>query len=183
MDRRIVKTRTAIFQALVALMKENRFEAITIQDIADRADVNRGTIYLHFADKYDLLDKLVAEKLAELTRIFEIQFNQNGICIDDYTPVFKYFKDNFDFYSVLLSDHGAIFFRTRLHETILEITTIQNMGIRPEGLHVDVVNEMVASGFAGLIEWWIKNGMAYAPDEMAKQMNLFFLYAFGSRNK
>ena len=180
-DRRVAKTRNAIFEALLALMQEKRFEAITMQAVAERADVNRGTIYLHFTDKYDLLDKLVAEKLAALMQIFELQFQKNGSCVEDYTPIFRYFQENFAFYALLLSDRGAAFFRVRLHETILKITTEQNRGIRPEGLRVALVNEMVASGFTGLIEWWIKSGMAYPPEEMARQMALFFSYTFGSR--
>jgi len=182
-DRRIIKTRAAIYGALVELMKENRFETITIQNIANLANVNRGTIYLHFTDKYNLLDQLIAEKLSELELVFEIQFMQNGICIEDYTPIFQYFQDNFDFYSVLLTDSGIVFFHTCLRDTITKITTIQNKGVRPEGLHVDIVNEMVASGFSGLIEWWIKNNLDYTPEEMANQMSQFFQYAFGSRRK
>ncbi|MBS5913907.1 MAG: helix-turn-helix transcriptional regulator, partial [Paenibacillus macerans] len=55
MDRRIAKTRQAIMEAFVMLMGEKSFEKITIQEIADRANVNRGSVYLHFTDKYALL--------------------------------------------------------------------------------------------------------------------------------
>ncbi|GJM68954.1 hypothetical protein HMSSN036_11700 [Paenibacillus macerans] len=59
MDRRIAKTRQAIMEAFVMLMGEKSFEKITIQEIADRANVNRGTVYLHFTDKYALLDQCI----------------------------------------------------------------------------------------------------------------------------
>lgn len=55
-DRRITKSQEAIKKALIELMSEKSFDDITIQDIADRANVNRGTIYLHYLDKFDLLD-------------------------------------------------------------------------------------------------------------------------------
>lgn len=60
MDRRIQKTQDAIFEAFVGLMAEKNFEQITINGIVDRANVNRGTIYLHYQDKYDLLDQCIA---------------------------------------------------------------------------------------------------------------------------
>ncbi len=56
-DRRILKSQEAIKKAVTELMTKKRFDDITIQDIADKANVNRGTIYLHYMDKYDLLDK------------------------------------------------------------------------------------------------------------------------------
>ncbi|QBD74488.1 TetR/AcrR family transcriptional regulator [Ktedonosporobacter rubrisoli] len=48
------------------LMREKRFAAITVQDIADRAEVNRGTFYTHFADKYELLEAIMHEQLSHI---------------------------------------------------------------------------------------------------------------------
>lgn len=59
MDRRIQKTRQAIMNTLVDLLTEEGFDKITINDIADRANINRGTVYLHYVDKFDLLDKCI----------------------------------------------------------------------------------------------------------------------------
>ncbi len=61
MDPRIKRTRQMLFQALIGLLKEKNFEAITMQDIADRSTLNRGTIYSHYKDKYALLQAMVAE--------------------------------------------------------------------------------------------------------------------------
>ena len=54
-DRRILKTQEALKKALIELMTEKSFDNITIQDLSDRANVSRGTIYLHYLDKFDLL--------------------------------------------------------------------------------------------------------------------------------
>jgi AcrR family transcriptional regulator len=55
-DPRIKRTRQWLQQALLDLMAEKNFEAITVQDIAGRATVNRVTFYAHFSDKYALLE-------------------------------------------------------------------------------------------------------------------------------
>lgn len=52
MDRRIRKTRKAIYQSLVDLLHENDLDNLTVQAIADKADINRVTFYAHFHDKY-----------------------------------------------------------------------------------------------------------------------------------
>src|ERR1700694_1110868 len=58
-DPRIKRTRLMLFQALTGLLQEKNFEAITMQDIADRSTVNRGTIYAHFKDKFALLEAVI----------------------------------------------------------------------------------------------------------------------------
>jgi AcrR family transcriptional regulator len=54
-DRRIQRTRRLLQDALVGLILEKGYEAITVQDILDRANVGRSTFYEHFYDKDDLL--------------------------------------------------------------------------------------------------------------------------------
>src|SRR5664279_2590257 len=66
-DRRILRTRKALWEALIALIEEKDYSEITIQDIADRADVNRVTFYLHYRDKQDLLESSVEVIFNELT--------------------------------------------------------------------------------------------------------------------
>jgi AcrR family transcriptional regulator len=53
-DRRILKSQDAIQKAVIELMSEKNFDDITIQYISDRANVSRGTIYLHYTDKFYL---------------------------------------------------------------------------------------------------------------------------------
>jgi AcrR family transcriptional regulator len=55
-DRRVRRTRRALHDALLTLMTEKSYDAVTVQDIIDRADVGRSTFYSHFTDKRDLLD-------------------------------------------------------------------------------------------------------------------------------
>lgn len=68
-DRRIVRTRQAIHEAFAALFAETHdFERMTVQDIAERAGVNRATFYAHFEDKYALLDDFIAQQFNERLR-------------------------------------------------------------------------------------------------------------------
>lgn len=60
-DPRVIRTRRLLQQALGELMGEKSFQAITVQDIAERATLNRATFYAHFEDKYDLLNSLVRD--------------------------------------------------------------------------------------------------------------------------
>ena len=53
-DRRVLRTRAVLRDALITLVGESGWDAITVQDICDRAKVGRSTFYMHFADKEDL---------------------------------------------------------------------------------------------------------------------------------
>jgi AcrR family transcriptional regulator len=61
-DPRVRRTRQLLQQALLELFQEKSLLAITVQDIAERASVNRATFYAHFEDKYDLLDSIIREE-------------------------------------------------------------------------------------------------------------------------
>ncbi|PWW02446.1 TetR family transcriptional regulator [Paenibacillus cellulosilyticus] len=58
-DRQVQRTRQLLQQAFIEVVREKGFEATRIQNITDRANVNRGTFYFHYADKYALLDAVV----------------------------------------------------------------------------------------------------------------------------
>jgi AcrR family transcriptional regulator len=64
-DRRVERTTHALSAALVELMLERHFDAITVQDVLDRAGVGRATFYSHFRNKHDLL-------LADYERVLEL---------------------------------------------------------------------------------------------------------------
>lgn len=64
-DPRVTRTRKLIRDALTSLLGEKSFESISVQDIAERATVNRATFYAHFTDKFALLDAVVREDVAE----------------------------------------------------------------------------------------------------------------------
>ena len=65
-DRRTLKTQRALRDALAELLTEKQLHKVTVQEIADKADVNRVTFYKHFLDVYDLYDRIETDTLTEL---------------------------------------------------------------------------------------------------------------------
>jgi AcrR family transcriptional regulator len=169
-DRRILKSQESIKKALIELMSEKNFDDITIQEIADRANVNRGTIYLHYSDKFDLLDKLIEEHINEMLEICE------WACEMEWRPAtlvfFEYFESHYLFFSTMLASKGAPSFRSRFLEFLIEefkdeldLTEGKN-----QGLNEDVLLRFIGTAYVGVVEWWITNGMPYPPHVMAEQV-------------
>jgi len=60
LDPRVKRTRSLILQAFGELLAEKSFDAISVQDVTDQAQINRATFYAHFVDKYELLDRWIS---------------------------------------------------------------------------------------------------------------------------
>jgi AcrR family transcriptional regulator len=65
LDPRVKRTRGLILGAFESLIAEKGFESISVQDVTDKAQINRATFYAHFADKYALLDYSISQKFME----------------------------------------------------------------------------------------------------------------------
>ncbi|WP_025694100.1 TetR/AcrR family transcriptional regulator [Paenibacillus durus] len=115
-DRRILRTKQSITKSFLELFSEKEFEQITINEIAERANVNRGTVYLHYSDKYDLLDKCIEDHINELISLCKKREANPGSqgMVQEPKPVFDYLRDNFPFFSAMFSNQRAFLFRERL---------------------------------------------------------------------
>lgn len=79
MDPRVRRTRRMLFQALGELLVEKGFDAISMQDIAEKSTLHRGTIYLHFKDKFALLEAMIDE---DFNGLFEAKMaGTTGTCV------------------------------------------------------------------------------------------------------
>lgn len=169
-DRRILKSQEAIKNAFIELMSEKSFDHITIQDISDRANVGRRTIYDHYMDKYDLLDKLVEEHINKLKETSEWACEMEWV--DATQPFFEYFERNYLFFSTMLTSKGAPTFRNKLLDFLIEEFKDELDLGKNQGLSEDVVVKFAANAYVGLLESWLKEGMPYSPKIMAKELGI-----------
>ena len=170
MDRRIQKTRQLIMNTFIDLLAEKGFEKITINDIAERANINRGTVYLHYVDKFDLLNKCI-ETYVELLLNHCANSADTSLNPRAFQSVFEYLEKNFTIYKLLLSNEGFGFFRSRLY-AIVEQTVTEVIGIKSENnvFSNGVTTHFLTSGFIGVLEWWINNSMPCNVQEITEQL-------------
>jgi len=171
-DRRITKSQEAIKSALIELMSEKSFDNITIQDISERANVNRGTIYLHYSDKFDLLDKIMEEHINNMSNFCESAAEMDFI--ESTVHCMEYFESNYLFFSTMLASEGAPYFRSRFLQFNIEefkndvdITKGKNYG-----LNKDVIVKFAANAYVGVLESWLKDGMPSPPQSIAKELGI-----------
>ncbi|NGM82717.1 TetR/AcrR family transcriptional regulator [Paenibacillus sp. 7124] len=172
-DRRILRTKEAIKTAFLNLFLEKEFERITINDISERANINRGTVYLHFLDKYDLLDKCIDDQLNQMSSscILAPLKREKEELVGALSAIFAYLEEHIIFFSAMLVNQRTVMFRERMLRVITEL--IQEK-VDMQGINQDMDKEMIthftASAFVGLVEWWIANRMPHPPQIMAEQV-------------
>ena len=69
LDRRVRKTRRQLKECLTRLLKEKKIQDITVRELAEMADINRGTFSLHYKDVFDLMDQIKNELIEEVESV------------------------------------------------------------------------------------------------------------------
>ncbi|MFW5713582.1 MAG: TetR/AcrR family transcriptional regulator [Brevefilum sp.] len=175
MDRRVQRTRKLLQEALMALILEEGYDAISIQDITDKANLGRATFYLHFKDKDELLLEVMDQFLADFLDQVP-QFSQTQWRLEDPKAIIKLFDfaaDHYDLYRILIIGSGGITASRQLHQTIAEnIEACIQKEIEEQGAHPIVPPEFIANYFAGsllaTIYWWLDSDLPYSVEEMAE---------------
>lgn len=181
LDPRVVRSRQQLSDALVALIEERGFDALTVQDITDRAALNRATFYLHYRDKQDLLENSLRDAIDELMADLGAAADDQGQLIDDESPrpikaVFEHVAQHAHFYRVMLSAEGVPAFSAGIRNYMAEVTRQWLTALQPHPRQSRVPLEIVASSLSwsllGVLLWWLEHDMPHPPDYMAEQFRL-----------
>ncbi|WFR59637.1 TetR/AcrR family transcriptional regulator [Anaerocolumna sp. AGMB13025] len=170
MDRRIQKSKQAIMDAFMVLVFEKELEKITIGEIADKANVNRGTIYLHFTDKYDIRDKCLDYHLTELKESCIHDSKAEKITTKaSLTRVFEHLEVNYEFYSAMLSNKESLVFRKRMKDIFKE-GLINRLDLTEQKDNKEISVEFLVSAGVGVLEWWIYSSKPYSATIVVEQL-------------
>lgn len=121
-DRRVRRTKKLLTQALTQLLQEKQINEITVKELTDLADMNRGTFYLYYKDMFDMLEKIedgLFEALDEIVSLHEhddVARQTAPILLD----LFHFIEDNQEMCRVLLSPHGDMNFLHKLNQVVRE---------------------------------------------------------------
>jgi AcrR family transcriptional regulator len=171
-DRRIRYTQMVIKQSLIELMKSRPINKITVTDICELADINRGTFYTHFSDPYALLSQIENELFGEINRTIEKSLD-SGKVYELLLEIFKSIAAKADLCKVLFSEFGDKDFLKRIlyiaHDrSIAEWKTVRK---DLDDDTVELLYSFVANGSVGIIHDWIQDGMKQSMREIADFIN------------
>jgi AcrR family transcriptional regulator len=168
-DRRVQRTRRLLQDALNALMIEKGYEATTVQDIIDRADVGRSTFYAHFADKETLLTSRLEDLRAFLLeRQRAARGNGRARGLGFSLPMLEHAQGHLELYRAIVGRESGAFVLKRVHRTIAELALadLKAMGYKGTAAQRDLTAEYVAGAFMAVLTWWLDRGAELSPQEV-----------------
>ena len=171
-DRRVRRTKKLLTQALTQLLQEKQAKEITVKELTELADMNRGTFYLYYKDIFDMLEKIEDSLFEALDAIVD---RHEGEAFTAQTKpmlldLFTFVQENQEMCRVLLSANGDMNFLHRLNEVVREKCknawdSLYAREAREE--EFDYHYSFVVFGCAGLIRAWLNRNCKESAEQMA----------------
>ena len=168
-DRRSRRSRRLIVEALLALMREKRYDRITVQEILDRADIGRSTFYAQFRNKDDVL-------MSEVERVLGLLHEQHvasaGEPTDHLLPsaaFFRHVQETRSLYPALARGLAIDLHYQAVHRYLRDHAARQlalAAGARDLAVPPEIVADYLAGSLLTLVHWWLDHGLPYTPEQM-----------------
>ena len=171
-DRRVTRTRTALFDALVALIRTKPYDSIAVEDILIRADVGRSTFYAHFASKDDLLERSLERLSAQLTHAMS-EPHAGAVEADPWDPcrtLFEHVQDYKDVQLALTNGRGGIILREAIDAVLARDLRRMMSADAPQALPASLVIQHIIGTFHTVMRWWF----AHRPEMSAADADVIF---------
>src|SRR5216684_2240672 len=175
---RLRRTRKLLREALIELIEERGFEALTIGEITARAMVSRAAFYRNYRDKYDLVEQIFEEAMGTLlTAVGELGSTHPP---EIWVTFFEHIAQYERLYRALLGSKGSPWFVRKMRASLAGL--VKERGHLPHGPDVSArpvhtfsdafVPDLVSAMFVEAITWWLEQGKPYTPKEIATRSAL-----------
>jgi AcrR family transcriptional regulator len=196
-DLRIRRTHRFLQEAMIELITEKGFEAITVGDIAERAMINRATFYRHYQDKYDLVARIfedTADSLVEHMKPFQKDADQMDLehPPEIWVQVFEHVAEQSQLYRAMLGKNGSSWFTARMREYIVKLILENEQRWKPSagpGQQIDPAMPealpvmQLSHVLIGTIVWWLESEKRYTPRQIATWFWRFAFYGYLSARR
>lgn len=175
-DRRVERTRQLLEAALLALIKEKGFDAISVQDIIDRANVGRATFYAHYDNKLDLLasgfEGLEADLKKEQGDARNHSANADERLFSFSHALLAHAYRHREVFPAMVSKGGGAVVQHVLRNLLLQLVRddVKTMALQENKNLVppEAVAQFIAGGLFGLLMWWLNGKMQLSVEDANK---------------
>jgi AcrR family transcriptional regulator len=162
LDRRVVRTRKLLQDALFDLILRNGYDSIRVQDITDEANLGRATFYVHYKDREDLLLASIERCRQELLE--HVRTESENAPLPGFRAQFQHAVENKSFYEAVLK-HGKG--RRQISKVMNETVQSHLESIAPNSsVPIDLIANYLSGAVLQLLDWWLANNMPYSIKEM-----------------
>ena len=174
-DRRKLRTKRMLRKALLELIEEKGIEGVTVSDLTERADVNRGTFYLHYRDTAELMHQLkeeifvgLTEKLRFIRPLELASYSDRDRAYPPAVQTFEYILEHRDFFRVILGPNGDPAYMLQIKKFMMEhLTALFPRDAGNPAVPPDYLFAYITSAQLGVLQHWFETGNQLTPAEVA----------------
>lgn len=170
-NQRSKETKNCILNIFCELLKQKNISKITVQEVCQKADINRSTFYAHYRDIYDLLENIENDMERQIKDIFYDKNNTSGWGLPEhcFENLFYFILENIDFYKAYVKNTSKNYILT------FSIFTSYENQLQPLFRRIGIHNEIEAiyrikyfmGGLNAIIHEWIGTGCQESPEDLA----------------
>lgn len=172
-DRRVLRTRELLRGSLFALIKERGYDALSVQEIIDRANVGRATFYAHFNNKDDLLlcgfDTLRKE-LKQMQHQAASASDPEARLFAFSHYMFAHVQPYRSVYRAMAKERGGAAVRQHLQRLLVDCSKAELKRLRSSttARELDALTQFFSGAFVGVLSWWLEASTPMSVDDIDK---------------
>ena len=172
---RVRRTQKLLREALIELIEERGFDALTIGELTERAMVSRAAFYRNYQDKYDLVEQIFEEAMSTLQAAVGDLGREHPPEI--WVTFFEHIAQYERLYRALLGKKGSTWFVRKMRAALSDLAQAHPRRCGPDvdAVHTfsdELVPDLVSAMFVETITWWLEQGRPYTPREIATRSSL-----------
>jgi AcrR family transcriptional regulator len=171
MDRRVARTRALLQQAHISLILEKGYDAITVEDICQAANVGRSTFYAHYASKEDLkrsgLEQLRKELAEHHTGLSWAPEESGRPVLGFSLPMFEHARDHIELYRALVGSSGGAIALGAIRQMLSDLVRAELSATRAgDTVPLELVIEYIVGAYVAVMTWWLDGGAKLSPQRV-----------------
>lgn len=186
-DRRARRMKKLLLQGLMELMRQKKLKNITVRELSDLVDINRGTFYLYYRDINDMVESVENELLEKFDSIIEehIGDSDNKDMLPFLNGLFSFIEENKEIFTLLLSENGDKAFLQRLNDSLRDKYRKQAYESKSDmdKTEFDYLYGFIVFGIIGLIHCWLERNCAESVETMAALADRLVKHSLTGNNK
>lgn len=174
-DRRVQRTRELLQQALIALIRERGYDAVTVQEIVDQANVGRTTFYLHYTSKDDLFLHCHDAILGQFQLSSHTHLSREALLSPEppqgMTMAYRHLVEARALLAPILQGKDGLLILLRIRDRMAEEIAAHLRTTFHEAtssIPLDLLASYLAGAQIALVQWWLEKRPAHAPERLAQ---------------
>jgi AcrR family transcriptional regulator len=185
-DRRVRRTKDLLRTHLLQLLMRKRLNEITVKELCEAANINRGTFYLHYMDVFDLFEKIQGDMYTEILRFIDKNASTANMgdpsgMLPTFLDLFAYLTQNPDVCTIMLTkDYNQEFVQKLLSIGLEEcVGNWMRMYHLKDKRIAEMYYSYIVSGCVGILRNWLLTGRIETAAELAEMTKCFITQGIG----